>query len=193
MKNFLYAILISTLSITGCANSVSVPSRGSVVQSQQGADPIEVEESFVTVSTAICGRYFENDLNVAALAKAAGVELAKLPAGARYPGGVVTGTPVYRAGDGIVHIRENLLGASCEVYAYGIPVEPSFERIASGLLAVGFAEDEQRETEKLVFIRGFSKEMNDAAISAMLSGNEPGAPGTLSRFSTLTARFTFGG
>ena len=88
-------------------------------------------------------------------------------------------------------VKENLLGARCEVSAYGIPVSLTYESIADRLLGDGYIEQEQPNLAEKVFRRSFEKNFEDLTLIITLSGNEPGAEGTLSRFSTLSGLVSF--
>ena len=173
--------------------STSQPNFGgqAVEDTQRGADPLEVAANFITASAEICGRYFENGLDMDRLASAAELGLSQLPVGSSYQGGIVTGMPVHRVDDGVVHIKENLLGASCQVSAYGIPVESTFDQTVSRLQKQSFIAEEVNAQPELVFFHHLTKTKGDLKVRATLNGNEPGAAGTLSRFSTLAVTLRF--
>ena len=103
--------------------------------------------------------------------------------------------PVYRTDDGITHIRQNLVAGACEVFAYGAPVKTTFDQVAALLTedAMQYSEitDTGIELPEKTFFRVFEKTEEDIVYTVSLSGNEPGAPGTLSRFSTLHATVSF--
>ena len=142
-----------------------------------------------------CGDYFATSgLDISKAIEGTSLELIRLKAGSRWPGGIVTGMPVHQVKDSIVYIKENLIGASCEVSSYGLPVDDTFDTIAKALLASGkdYAEIElSREPGENEFPRTFERPFRDIRIQILLTGNEPGTAGTLSRFSTLSARVSF--
>ena len=174
------------------ASSCATPSGGSSAASQsQGADPASVKTNFVDAVVEACGNYFLSGLDIKASSSGTSLGLSKLRAGSRYPGGIVTGMPVYVASDGIVHVKENLLGGTCEVYAYGVPVSATFSSIAERLVMKGYVEDELEPLPEKQYRRSFSKSEGDIRLNITTTGNEPGAEGTMSRFSTLTAYVSF--
>lgn len=82
---------------------------------------------------------------------------------------------------------------SCEVSAYGAPVEATYQMIAQAITqpAFGYQEVSHRAPrERLVTRRAFTKSVGQDTVRVWLSGNEPGAAGTRSRFSMLTASVT---
>lgn len=79
----------------------------------------------------------------------------------------------------------------CRVTAYGLPVDQTHAAIA-GIVTQGSFEYVELERPQNMpdhaRSRAFSKERNDGQINmVVLSGSEPGDPGTLSRFSTVIA------
>ena len=79
----------------------------------------------------------------------------------------------------------------CYVSAYGVPVAPIYDIVAVSVThpGAGFTEKTDFPPTKspLVIFRGFHKQTDQGELRITLSGNEQGAPGTMSRFSTLTA------
>jgi hypothetical protein len=80
--------------------------------------------------------------------------------------------------------------SSCRVNAYGPPVSPLFDALA-GIVVMdqyGFTETASSvPAERLRYRRTFVREDDGVRYTLTLSGNEPGARGTRSRFSTLSA------
>lgn len=192
MKNRLspYALVLAgAIFLSACASSERASHLN--VSESRGADPVDVQINFVEAVVEVCGNYFLNELDINGTDAAASLELTKLKAGSRYQGGIVTGMPVYASKDGIVHIKENLIAGRCEVSAYGIPVSATFESTAQRLLSDNYVEQSQSGTAEKTYRRVFEKEVSDITISVVLTGNEPGATGTLFRFSTLLGLVSF--
>ena len=154
------------------------------------AELAEVQKNFADAVVEACGEWFTSDLDIEVTSANTDLDLRQLRAGERWPGGIVTGMPVYRAADGVVHIKENLIGASCEVAGYGPPAAITFEQIAERLTSAekGFIEVERDfDTAPGVTMRLFERQTGDIVVAILLNGNEPGAGGSVSRFSTLRA------
>ena len=175
--------------LASCATSApeSVYGRQNVASS---AEIAEVQQNFSDAVVEACGEWFTSDLDIEARSANTDLNLTQLRAGERWPGGIVTGMPVYRAADRVVHIKENLIGASCEVAAYGPPAAVTFEQIAERLTTAekGFTEvNRDFDTAPGVTMRLFERQTGDIVVAILLNGNEPGAGGSISRFSTLRA------
>ena len=77
---------------------------------------------------------------------------------------------------------------TCRVAAFGPPVEDSFDAVAGGVLAAGYEElTLGAQSHPLIFERRFVYRAGEHDYEVTLSGNEPGAPGARSRYSTLLA------
>jgi hypothetical protein len=89
----------------------------------------------------------------------------------------------------IVTLETSRDPTSCSVSAYGPPVGATFDALATGLTqqVAGFSEQDAAGNSRGVTRRRFEIARDGARYQLVLSGNEPGAPGTRSRFSTLTA------
>jgi hypothetical protein len=89
-----------------------------------------------------------------------------------------------RRGEGIVAIDDGPGG--CNVSAYGPPVESTFNAIVSALRARGYVSRATKAETKL-FAHDLTMTANGRTVRVFLVGNEPGAPGMMSRFSGLDA------
>jgi hypothetical protein len=90
----------------------------------------------------------------------------------------------------IVVLQEEPETPLCRVSAYGPPVAPVFGVLARILAqpTLGFVEVETgRPFVPRTVARKFESRANGILYTIVLSGNEPGAPGRMSRFSTLMA------
>lgn len=93
-----------------------------------------------------------------------------------------------RLGQGIVTIDEG--AESCDVSAYGAPVQSTFDAIARALGDVGYQTTPVPSQGYRHFATSLSKAVEGRMVSVLLIGNEPGAAGTTSRFSGLSAFVT---
>tara|TARA_R110002072_G_scaffold16850_7_gene65197 strand:+ start:151 stop:780 length:630 start_codon:yes stop_codon:yes gene_type:complete len=85
---------------------------------------------------------------------------------------------------------------TCSVDAYGPPVDATFDRIAADIASVhaGFVEiDTGRQADRRQFVRRIEGELDGRHYTVSMRGNEPGARGTMSRFSTLMATVSVSG
>lgn len=194
--NVFWLSIIAGVALSSCASEIgaSTKSRASSVASHS-TSPEDVQESFADSVTEVCVPMFPEIGDLKEIAQTSGIHLERLKAGSTFPGGIVTAMPVYRTDDGITHIRQNLIAGACEVFAYGAPVGATFDRVASVL-----TDDEMQYSEivgtgveipEKTFLRVFEKNEADIVYTVSLSGNEPGAPGTMSRFSMLRATVSF--
>jgi len=76
----------------------------------------------------------------------------------------------------------------CEVFAYGPPAQATLVAAGEALVAKGFAVDSPLKPTAGIFYVSYAKQAGGRTVRVSLSGNDPGAPGTRSRFSTLGAR-----
>jgi hypothetical protein len=79
---------------------------------------------------------------------------------------------------------------TCRVSAYGLPVDSLFGVIAAAVTPPANSFTQQPvppDSDPKVFLRRFERLSADLKLTIFLNGNEPGAKGTLSRFSTLMA------
>ena len=195
-SNIFWPGILAGVALVGCASGpgVSPEARASSVVSGNPS-PEDVQKSFADAVSDVCVPMFPEIGDLKEVAQASGIHLERLKAGSRFPGGIVTAMPVYRSDDGITHIRQDLIAGECEVFAYGAPVEVTFDQIAAVLTNddPGFSElaDAGADMPEKTFFREFAKPQDDIVYTVVLSGNEPGAPGTLSRFSTLHATVSF--
>jgi hypothetical protein len=143
----------------------------------------------------VCVPMFPEIGDLKDIAAASGIHLDRLKVGSQFPGGIVTAMPVYRSDDGITHIRQDLIAGACEVSSYGPQVEDTFNRTSAALTkdGEGFSEvpNVGDDLPEKIFLRVFEKPEDGIVYEVVLSGNEPGAPGTMSRFSTLRATVSF--
>ena len=110
--------------------------------------------------------------------------------------GKVSKFPLQERSDGMLGVG-NLPGGpavameddQCIASAFALPVAFTFDAVAQGLEINGFAEDsDARSISEKSVIRLFTKAGDgNKVIRVRLSGNEPGAPNTVSRYSTLVA------
>lgn len=92
-------------------------------------------------------------------------------------------------GQGVVEIEDGPGG--CDVAAYGAPVENTFDIIVASLRARGYVLAPAAASQPKSFMRDLSiKTATGRTVRVALSGNEQGAAGTMSRFSTLLAMVT---
>jgi hypothetical protein len=100
--------------------------------------------------------------------------------------GVSTWAP--KVGQGIVSIEESQ--TRCEVAAYGPPVESTFNTVVAALRAKGYVSQPMPPPPAKSFEHALKASANGRTVSVTLVGNEPGAPGMMSRFSGLYAFVT---
>ncbi|MEO1101646.1 MAG: hypothetical protein AAFW65_07350 [Pseudomonadota bacterium] len=96
---------------------------------------------------------------------------------------------VYAIAGGTVALESRSLD-ECNVASYGIPVAGVFEVVEASITQPSYGFSEPIEGGRGfdgVVRRIFQKDQDGRRISVVLSGNEPGAPGTRSRFSTVLA------
>ncbi len=93
-----------------------------------------------------------------------------------------------KIGQGVVMIDQG--EASCEVRVYGIAIDLSFEAIAVKLGERGYASEPVPPQGAKYFQRQLKKTVAGKTVKVSLRGNEPGAAGMVSRFSTATAFIT---
>ena len=162
---------------------------------QSGGVSIEdAKEHFTDAVVKACGDYFSTDVDLSTSTAGTSLTLQRMRAGSQWPGCIVTGMPVYQVKDSVVYIKENLLGATCEVVSYGLPVEATFQSIADELLSSdqGYVElPASADLGDKDFRRIFTRVFRDIEIKIVLFGNEPGAPGRMSRFSSLNGIVSF--
>ena len=92
-------------------------------------------------------------------------------------------------GQGVVEIEDGPGG--CDVAAYGAPVESTFDIVVASLRTRGYELAPAVASQPKSFMRDLSmKTATGRTVRVVLSGNEPGAAGTMSRFSTLLAMVT---
>ncbi len=187
LLNTLKTCLICCIAFLAVSCASTTSSKSASAEEPRSSSVEVVRRNFIDAVASVCGDYFVENLDVTKTSEGTNLALVSLPAGSRYPGGIVTGMPVHRASDGIVHIKENLLAGKCEVYAHGLPVAATFEDVSERLILDNFVELEAVETPNQVYRRVFEKQISDIVITVSLNGNEPGATGTMSRFSTLTS------
>ena len=94
---------------------------------------------------------------------------------------------------GVVQV-DNSSAGYCRVAAYGLPVNQMFDVVAMTITqpSHGFDESDQIPQPPRMAMRAFEKSLGGDLITVVLTGNEPGAAGTLSRFSTLSASVSRG-
>jgi hypothetical protein len=86
-------------------------------------------------------------------------------------------------GKGIVTIDDG--AASCEVSAYGVPVEATFAAIVLKLGEQGYTAKPGVVPGAKHYATDLSKTVGGRTINVSLGGSEPGAVGRMSRFSTV--------
>lgn len=91
-------------------------------------------------------------------------------------------------GQGIVEIEDGPGG--CDVSAYGAPVESTFDLVAASLRAKGYVAQPTQPSAPKMFAHDFKRTADGRTVRVLLIGNEPGAPGMMSRFSGLSAYVT---
>jgi hypothetical protein len=94
------------------------------------------------------------------------------------------------AGLGEIVLLEGEAGhTQCRVSAYGPPVGPTFNVVQQRIEApdLGFVETASDTSTPRVVHKTFEMTRDGRRYSVSLNGNDPGAAGTRSRFSTLTA------
>ena len=96
---------------------------------------------------------------------------------------------MYRTEAGVVQV-DNSKPDVCVVSAYGLPVAGTFAVINDAITQSGIGyllADRQLPARPKVVRKGYIKDAGDERFTVFLSGSEPGAEGTLSRFSVLNA------
>lgn len=188
-----FSLLISALALSGLvlAGCASAPGDTPVeFAAPQGVSVEDATEGFRVAVIDACLTALESGKPISELANETGPITAdeQYALQARMKPGSTAWAP--KRGKGNVSIVSS--GSTCEVHAFGPPVKPAFERVSQALLDPhGFSPDTAtRDPSPQVYYQPFTKKLGAKTIKVILSGNDPGAPGTKSRFSTLTASVT---
>jgi hypothetical protein len=154
---------------------------GSVASHAQGLSAAVVAQGFSDAVIAGCADAAEAGKSIEAL-KSPAIVPDNGPRGPLTPGAKAW-APV--KGQGIVTIDET--SSSCMVSAYGPPVEDTFREVSEALKARGYLAIPGAPEPPKLFSARLEKLMEGKTVMVNLSGNEPGAAGRMSRFSTLLA------
>jgi hypothetical protein len=175
--------------ISACATYSSTPppvQNGPGARPAAGLTPAQVSRGFVEAIVQGCAAALEAGKPISEIAGAVIVHDDERPASMKPRNGGTAWAPA--SAKGIVMIDE--APAACEVSAYGPPVEVTIGMVKEALTAKGYMPAPSVAPGRGFFFANLGKQANGRSLLVQLSGSEPGAAGTLSRFSTLSAKVT---
>jgi hypothetical protein len=180
-----FLLVGSAVSLAGCAGAGT---ENASVEQQSSADPQKEAQAFVDAVYRLCVPAVESGNDFEELEIAGSGAFRPWKSGEQpLLGG--SGPGHYRTEAGVVQV-DLTDGDNCRVDAYGLPVKQVFDVVSASITqpSVGYAlSDNQLDDKPRTFTRGFVKSDDGVEYRVFLGGNEPGAAGTRSRFSTLRA------
>jgi hypothetical protein len=174
---------IAAVAVLGASASVEAPAVAQGPSSGGGLTPQEVSAGFVIAVVEGCAAAAEANKTLEQLASDKFVrETGPTMTGPPKPGAVMWAP---KTGQGIVSIEE--VGGKCNVSAYGPPVAVTFAPIISALVGKSYVAEPAQQTDPRSFYHTLKLTAEGRTVVVGLGGNEPGAPGMRSRFSTVFA------
>lgn len=189
-KYLLAAGAALSVGLTACTATGGAPSASRVAAPAQGASVQSVTQSFVDAVAEYCVRYvlLEEDLadiersndRLSSISSASGPRAMMRRLDEAYV--------LDDAGD-IVMLEVANDGDECRVSAYGPPARTVLDTTAQIVATKWRGEplEVEQDPSPLVIDREVLLRRDGRAVKVYLGGNEPGAPGRRSRFSTLSA------
>jgi hypothetical protein len=185
-------IRTSLIVVVGCAigacatvDMSNQPQRPAMAR-PQGLPVQQVIDGFVQAVIEGCAPAAEAGQSLQQLASPSIVPDPDRPALMQPKAGKTGWAPVL--GKGIVMIDDG--DGSCEVSTYGLPVEATFTTLSVQLAGKGYESHAVPPQDPKYFAAHLEKKVGERTVVVHMSGNEPGAAGMVSRFSTLTAQVT---
>jgi hypothetical protein len=170
-----------------CASVDTSSYRQSVTSAAEGLTPQDVSTGFAIAVVDGCAAAAEAGKTLEQLGNSKIVrETTPDPLRRPKPGSTLW-API--PGQGIVSIEQEQ-GGACDVSAYGPRVEPTFNAVVAALQARGYVSQPLPAAAFRSFEHDLKLTANGRTVRVMLIGNEPGAPGKISRFSILSAFVT---
>jgi hypothetical protein len=186
-------VLAPALLLGACATVSNAPPSPPAARSQAtagpaaGLSPQQVSQGFVEAVVQGCAAAAEAGKPISEVAGTVIVRDDGRSAGGMKPrNGGEPWAPA--SAKGIVMI--DAAPTECEVGAYGPPAQATLVATGEALVAKGFAVASPMTSSGGIFFVKYSKQAGGRTVAVDLTGNEPGAPGMRSRFSTLTAKVT---
>lgn len=175
------SLLSSSVLLAACATAGPAPTRDySALTPAQSVSVEEVAQGFGMgviegcVAAAEAGKTLEQLASPMIKPDTSGTGLSKPPPG------YTAWTPALGKGNVMMRYGE----ADCQVSTFGLPIQRTFETVAAMLRARGYEGEPVSATGPKEFHAKLTKSVDGRQVEVVLSGNEPGAPGTRSRFST---------
>lgn len=179
--------LATAILLASCASVDTSASRQTPMSAAEGLTPQDVATGFTIAVVEGCAAALEQGKTLEQLGSEKLVrETTPDPLRGPKPGSTMW-APV--PGQGIVTIEQEQ-GGQCNVSAYGPRVEPTFNSIVDALKAKGYVAEPTPAPGFRHFQHVLALNSNGRTVRVALIGNEPGAAGTLSRFSVISAFVT---
>jgi hypothetical protein len=176
-------LAIAAVATLGAYASVEAPARAQGSSSGGGLTPQEVSAGFVIAVVEGCAAAAEANKTLEQLGSDKFVrDTGPNMSGPPKPGAVMWAP---KTGQGIVSIEE--VDGKCNVSAYGPQVEVTFAPIISALASKGYVVEPMEQADPRSFYHNLKLTADGRTVNVGLAGNEPGAPGMRSRFSTVFA------
>lgn len=183
IRTFAFAAIVM---LASCASVEASPRSNAMPSAGEGLTPQEVSSGFVIAVVDGCAAAAEAGKTLEELGGDKIVRESSPDPLLKPKPGAILWAPV--VGKGIVTIEEG--GGRCDVAAYGPPIEVTFNAIAGALLARSYVSQPMPAAGFKSFQHDLVKTIDGRTVRVMLIGNEPGAPGMRSRFSTASAFVT---
>ena len=148
----------------------------------------EATQAFVDAVYLYCIQSIETEKPLDEISVTNATPIERAVKGESILGRKVGETPTWKMVGGNVKI-ENHIGKRCTVSSFGLPVKGTYDIIGMAISqpSYGYNMEEDRSAPPYIVRHNYTKDQEGYRYTIRLMGNEPGAPGTLSRFSTVLA------